>query len=98
PPRSPPLPYTTLFRSHDGLDDDWDEVIRAVIPFHREFQGTHERRASDLHAGGFFRQEFVHVGGDALISMRAPEDQDSRRRDLRRSEEHTSELQSRFDL
>src|SRR5205807_3196947 len=59
-----------------GLQDQRDEVVRSVVPFHRELEGTHEGVASQAHLSRLFRQEFVDVGGDALVALRLPQDQD----------------------
>src|SRR5699024_11758846 len=78
--RSPPSPYTTLFRSRDGgviatgYDTELDEL--------RELSGNADGYLADLEA-----RERQRTGLESLkIGFN------------RRSEEHTSELQSRFDL
>src|SRR5256885_15262049 len=59
-----------------GLQDERDEVVRPVVPFHRELEGTHKGVAPQAHPSRLFRQEFVDVGGDALVPLRLPQDQD----------------------
>src|SRR3712207_8321746 len=89
PPRSTLFPYTTLFRSAD----------------HRPRRG--ERAARELHRRPLLlagRQDDAgrdHYGGEDLAGgarqggRLRPEDQEDADRRERRSEEHTSELQSR---
>src|SRR6266550_3294071 len=59
-----------------GLQDERDEVVCPVVPFYRELEGTHKGVAPQAHLSRLFRQEFVDVGGDALIPLRLPQDQD----------------------
>src|SRR5207248_9823836 len=83
PPRSTLFPYTTLFRSHVGLDhaarrakrrrDDGDGLL---VPLQRWIA----RDVSTAHAAAEHRRAHRSAHG----SMR--------------SEEHTSELQSPYDL
>src|SRR3712207_8969487 len=80
PPRSTLFPYTTLFRSHAGLDRASDEVV--------------------VHGEGLLRLRLdwnpASLGVRDLLVARP--DLVAQRRDhlhARRSEEHTSELQSR---
>src|SRR5207249_9059675 len=88
PPRSPLFPYTTLFRSPRRAED----APLADDPRHtghvlRGDLGAEQRLA--LQPG---------VGGRLADHVRLA---DARRREQQhalRSEEHTSELQSRFDL
>src|SRR5206468_13080660 len=82
PPRSTLFPYTTLFRSHHG---------DGVVPRGRVGRDVHG------HLGRLLERDRVHVAaldlaadrGDPILLYR---------RDRGRSEEHTSELQSRSDL
>src|SRR3712207_9001906 len=84
PPRSTLFPYTTLFRSHVGVD----EVLRR----HPEAPGGDLLRRAAPEVS-------VRVGGEPLgvlaalagVALRP----DPIHRDRERSEEHTSELQSR---
>src|SRR5207249_10271312 len=92
PPRSPPFPYTTLFRSagRPVLSAQNSEAARAeAIAELRKLGGrveVDEARPDkpvirvDLSRSEVADAELVHLRG------------------LKRSEEHTSELQSRFDL
>src|SRR5947209_14759001 len=78
PPRPPLFPYTTLFRSHDGLAGKLDNLrVRTDV-----------RRDRGLIADG---DKTAATNGDRLRDMPAAVNCD----DLARSEEHTSELQSR---
>src|SRR5690606_41876190 len=86
PPTSPRFPYTTLFRS-DG-----------VTVHERDRRGALEEVVETLHAGflrGDLRQRVLHHG-----VARVRTDVRAQLLELRhrRSEEHTSELQSRENL
>src|SRR5207247_9308428 len=88
PPRSPLFPYTTLFRS------------QLLVPRGAAVR-VHERHPAALG----HRQGALHGGGAVgVVPARRPRGGEHRLlRDLRRhlrlrSEEHTSELQSRVDL
>src|SRR2546421_8606384 len=83
PPRSTLFPYTTLFRSLLGLDND-DRRSRAAEPILVRLL----RRHRDQRAR-------ARVGLEPPESL--PDDADAGAGALR-SEEHTSELQSRSDL
>src|SRR5437867_7891738 len=74
PPRSTLFPYTTLFRSLEGVTE-----------------GVNDRLALSLA-----HEPVVHVHARELLADR-PMDQD-RGHGRVRSEEHTSELQSPYDL
>src|SRR5207249_11970018 len=91
PPTPPLFPYTTLFRS--AVNDPG-----ALGP------EQHQRPSHEL---GQFRPRHTHqlahrtgrVGERAeKVERRAHAELPARRRRVPRSEEHTSELQSRFDL
>src|SRR3712207_8179323 len=77
PPRSTLFPYTTLFRSHDVVDDD-----QAAWP------GEGERPPDVLGDPGFVRVDEDQVERAAPLRGQPGER-------VQRSEEHTSELQSR---
>src|SRR5207249_9995654 len=89
PPSSPPLPYTTLFRSvsTDHLLGKVHEALRRVAPGlvdgDRHARGG---RFADLHG-------LTDDGAEHLVVTEILQ-----RVEHVRSEEHTSELQSRFDL
>src|SRR5699024_12458180 len=87
PPRSPPFPYTTLFRSRYPRTLDADLEVCAAEGVDVVFAPSVE----EMYPGGF-SHESVHdgvtVAPGALATIL----------DGERSEEHTSELQSRFDL
>src|SRR5207249_11630234 len=88
PPRSPLFPYTTLFRS------DLQRMEGVVV---NQFEGGALNRVIEApvaqYVGGAWEFHdgtmYVFSGETTVVT------QFSR---LRRSEEHTSELQSRFDL
>src|SRR3712207_8617921 len=82
PPRSTLFPYTTLFRSHRGLDAD--EVVVAG--------GGVVAEAGLCHGEGNAAALQLGVGGAALPDQVRAADLAP---DQVRSEEHTSELQSR---
>src|SRR5690606_41454958 len=84
PPRSPPFPYTTLFRSLLRDVDD-DLLVRlerlAVRALARDHARPRDRELVPLAAHRLHQ--------DPQVQLAAPGD---------RSEEHTSELQSRENL
>src|SRR5699024_12427710 len=82
PPGPPRFPYTTLFRSREALDDNRRAIEETAALAAAGASGS--RAVLVLVAGG------LPEGSTDLIGAR------QRVRD--RSEEHTSELQSRFDL
>src|SRR5690606_41782264 len=89
PPRSPPFPYTTLFRSIYPFDFEcadwralWNE-LRDVVEFWVD-NGVTVFRVDNPHTKPFRFWEWLI----ADVQARHPE----------RSEEHTSELQSRENL
>src|SRR2546428_2103203 len=77
PLRSPSPGCRPPSQAGGRLDDDWDEVVRAVIPLDPEFERAGERRAANPNASGLLRQELVHVRGHALVSLGPPQDKDS---------------------
>src|SRR5207249_11118594 len=98
PPTPTLFPYTTLFRSHDHADadhtdTDWadDTVDRVAVPDRAISRGIVDgdphTRDHDAHG---------HDGHDRRDTD-ANVDTNAGARHIR-SEEHTSELQSRFDL
>src|SRR5690606_42143111 len=90
PPRSTLFPYTTLFRSRSnlgergpyGLGDERDGPGRARVDFD-DVEPVAAQRELDVHQAD--DPEFARQSTRGLP-------------DLRRSEEHTSELQSRENL
>src|SRR5207247_8910468 len=86
-PRSPLFPYTTLFRSGHP------EGLAVEVP-QRHLDGRPRERVA-LHAA-------AHLEAKRLDAGRVAADEPGRdvalEHDLHRSEEHTSELQSRVDL
>src|SRR2546426_1470296 len=84
PPRSTLFPYTTLFRSHDGVQiakatGSWPDAASAA-------------RLASLRAAVADEQRSLPVGAYAVDAGYAD------RPELVRSEEHTSELQSPCNL
>src|SRR5690606_40690832 len=98
PPRSPPVPYTTLFRSTEG----WRVLLRkleAAEQMQVQLCASAEEPKYLYRGQGrlaFLREmlsyeENVRLGVQALCAERALESEI-------RSEEHTSELQSRENV
>src|SRR5699024_11555993 len=80
---SPPSPYTTLFRSCGPPR----RVLQPARHRPDRDEGPHRRRHPPLPGGPLQHLAADHPGGLGLPG-----------RPRNRSEEHTSELQSRFDL
>src|SRR5690606_41719851 len=98
PPRSPPFPYTTLFRSGQRLEQRL--VVRLAAgqsPARRQVIA----QLADQH-GGRLLAVVTHAAADpADIQLLAGGEQRFQQQVavvLARSEEHTSELQSRENL
>src|SRR5699024_12513417 len=95
PARAPPFPYTTLFRSKRFLEDHVERTPKSV--FHHDRSGT-------KHLEGILGDRRFPFPKDLAVMMHwidmvAPADAAILDPFLgSRSEEHTSELQSRFDL
>src|SRR5207249_11766752 len=92
PPRPPLFPYTTLFRSPTGefiASASWDMTIRLW-----EARTGKLVKTLGSHKAAVFSVAFS-PDGKTLASAGAEGDAEHGRL---RSEEHTSELQSRFDL
>src|SRR5690349_23323250 len=90
PPRSTLFPYTTLFRSHEGVGVRGDlVVVDETLVETGAFSGA-EHVAHKV--------QVIPVGRG--VRRDVPDFVDARLRNpvLHRSEEHTSELQSRRDL
>src|SRR3712207_9006274 len=83
PPRSTLFPYTTLFRSQQGAEphDRPGHRLRQVVPDDAEHPDEDGERGEDA-------ADHEERGVRVLDRLRGGEDRD-------RSEEHTSELQSR---
>src|SRR5438874_4010722 len=85
PPESTPFPYTTLFRSLIGVEDDG--TVRGFEEDYKAWQNPAQRNRDRYELwlrtllNNVYGQEFAHLIRIAF-----------------RSEEHTSELQSRRDL
>src|SRR5690606_41857503 len=90
PPASPPFPYTTLFRSREGVAASAAQGIRAPVPVH-----DHGAIAIGLvvvdHRGAREHLTAGIAGEEGRGAVRAVHKHG-------RSEEHTSELQSRENL
>src|SRR5207249_5658888 len=95
PPPSTPFPYTTLFRSHEPSRG----FFKGTCLFDPLAPDTPSRMEAlaQRHPGRIvaLRIHEMHAPGTPSLAKGPIKD-----RDLRdpRSEEHTSELQSRFDL
>src|SRR5690606_41718509 len=87
PPRSPPLPYTTLFRS-DVLQDALDDHVEGQRDDCQIVAPGAERGKGDGQPGD--------TRGDPTRDQRHRKEPRAAARE--RSEEHTSELQSRENL
>src|SRR5437868_12163694 len=85
PPRATLFPYTTLFRSGGPEGEPCGEETKEHASA-REFRWHHERGLCGFH-GRCQRQPRAALPNQPSPPAGAP-----------RSEEHTSELQSRFDL
>src|SRR5206468_6234462 len=92
PPRGPTLfPYTTLFRSEDA-DCRADEARAGKDEEHRKRRWKCRAEPSEYHPP-HRKERRDHSDGDEEIGAAQ-----HRHEVLERSEEHTSELQSRSDL
>src|SRR3712207_8083717 len=80
PPRSTLFPYTTLFRSRGRAPDPGAEPVERRA-HHRTHAGTHRAALGDVRGCG----DEISPARSSAERTEAP----------RRSEEHTSELQSR---
>src|SRR3712207_7947922 len=88
PPRSTLFPYTTLFRSFDGIE-------RSDIPLDAIYHSAHLLRRARWAWAILARRACPERGRAARGTGAAGLDRHRRRRRHARSEEHTSELQSR---
>src|SRR3712207_8579517 len=93
PPRSTLFPYTTLFRSNAGANDNASGLTLLLLAASAleelDLEHTVHFVAYDLEEIGIVgSQEYVFDRVDSIL-LRAGEDA------ILRSEEHTSELQSR---
>src|SRR5437867_10779849 len=88
-PRTTLFPYTTLFRSQRGEGED----IARVVVHHEDLAAAEDFAGAveTLEHGLFFRRQ---VGDDAVEEERGLVEEPLGGR----SEEHTSELQSPYDL
>src|SRR5207249_10324051 len=90
PPPTPPLfPYTTLFRS--ALPDNVAFVVD--LPHRKSFSPD-----AAYYVGPPLALEFIQGAPVFAVEVRSKSDYGPRAERAMRSEEHTSELQSRFDL
>src|SRR5207249_8010747 len=96
PPSSTLFPYTTLFRSH-AIDDAGDGAVLRADAIAQIAERHVTELVEDFHDGELRSRE-ADLGRFALRQpARLRIEVDDHLRDAR-SEEHTSELQSRFDL
>src|SRR2546430_6809518 len=92
PPRSTLFPYTTLFRS-SGNARAWRTMLEL-----RSSEGAElEIRRMAIACLRVLRREAPALFADFEIYL-ADDKHDAGREDMRRSEEHTSELQSQSNL
>src|SRR5207248_10781671 len=94
PPRPPPLPYTTLFRSRYGVGAGASRVTAGTLRPHAELEA---RLAAFKHTESALVFSTGYHANLGLIQTLA-EDKRVIYTDRLRSEEHTSELQSPYDL
>src|SRR5207249_9918461 len=96
PPPSTPFPYTTLFRSHHAECQRRGEPVQ---PGHVQWVSWPRSRAGDRRTDSVTKRR---DGPEACVRVLGERSCDRvgypRWRVRPRSEEHTSELQSRFDL
>src|SRR5207249_9974022 len=90
PPATPLFPYTTLFRSRVDHRIHVFESLEVALNAH----GFAAERCGHLHGFGRIRVAAAKAEHDAMAAL----DRLQHERAANRSEEHTSELQSRFDL
>src|SRR5207249_10526685 len=97
PPLPHPLPYTTLFRSHSGVTLATAKVQADIGLGHSaDFPSAIEMFEALPSESGFSLIAENQISlGERGVSAEVPGLADT---PLSRSEEHTSELQSRFDL
>src|SRR5699024_11856417 len=95
PPPSPLFPYTTLFRSpadyvtrtNSDLANDLGNLLNRTVAMVNQYLG------GEIPSLGSVQNDF-----DSELEAVAAEAIEGFNSSLERSEEHTSELQSRFDL
>src|SRR5207249_10466253 len=94
-PRSPPFPYTTLFRSRDCRTDVVTGMLASNVAMYFIILTT----AATLHATGLTTITTAREAAEALRPLAGNAAYWLFTLGIiGRSEEHTSELQSRFDL
>src|SRR5207248_11082182 len=94
PPRSTPFPYTTLFRSVAAAIDTLQQVV-ASDPLHEQAQGLLMRLLVQAGRRHLALRQYQVLR--AALQRELDAEPDARLQALR-SEEHTSELQSPYDL
>src|SRR2546422_3296529 len=85
PPRSTLFPYTTLFRSHVGVENPIEVLFRRLGDGEELADaGVHEQDVEPAEASPHLAHRMIQLPCDRYVRPR--------------SEEHTSELQSRLHL
>src|SRR5207249_11706102 len=97
PPPSTLLPYTTLFRSIRGTNNPWSRIRPRATTSPASYAG---RNPSTARWGGPTHRATCYL--NQVLERRESQTKTSTlsvlSENFSRSEEHTSELQSRFDL
>src|SRR5207249_6830982 len=94
PPTSTPFPYTTLFRSLRGVEEAFEGHVVGLDEHVGREVGTREQLERAVETVVVVDER----AGDHELVQQDAVVVEPRRVDSGRSEEHTSELQSRFEL
>src|SRR5699024_12776007 len=91
PPTSTPSPYTTLFRSANNAQVDIPELDDMLV---QAEETTDDGERADLYE----QAQQIVLEDYYVLPLYDQQNHFLYSADVQRSEEHTSELQSRFDL